>query len=79
MKEVELRKILSMVCEGYIDSIMVDVSEDKNINKKLPFTMACVNFICELKNLNIIVDLHTTFDNNIIDKINREISDYIYK
>lgn len=79
MKETELKKILSMVCDGYIDSIMVDVSEDKNIDEKLPFTMACVNFICELKNKNIAVDLHTTFDTNIIDKINREISNYIYK
>ena len=77
MKETELRKILSVVCDNYVDSILTDLEDDVDLEKKLPFTIACVNFICELKKKNIIVELYDTFEDTIIDRISREISSYI--
>lgn len=54
-KEEALIKIISMVCDGYVDTIMTAI-EENNI-KDFPFTIACANFIVELKEKNIIVEL----------------------
>lgn len=75
MKENELRKIVSMVCDGYVDTIMDTIEED-NI-KGFPITIAVWHFIVELKEKNIIVDINDTFDDLIIDKIFREMSNYL--
>lgn len=75
MKEEALRKIVSMVCDGYIDTIMTAI-EEENI-KGFPITIACANFIAELKAKNIIVELVGTFEDTIIDRIFREVSNYL--
>ena len=75
MKENELRKIVSMVCDGYVDTIM-DAIEEDNI-KGFPITIAVWHFIVELKEKNIIVDINDTFNDLIIDKIFREMSNYL--
>ena len=75
MKEQALRKIVSMVCDGYVDTIMTAIEED-NV-KSFPITIACANFIAELKSKNIIVELVGTFEDTIIDRIFREVSNYL--
>lgn len=75
MKEEALRKIVSMVCDGYVDTIITAI-EEENI-KCFPITIACANFIAELKAKNIIVELVGTFEDTIIDRIFREVSNYL--
>ena len=83
MKEVfknekdALRKIISMVCNGYIDTIMTAIEEDNT--KDFPYTIVCANFIAELKEKNIIVELVGTFEDTIIDRIFRDVSNYLVR
>ena len=79
MRENELKRILSNVCDGYVDNILTDLEENKDTEKMFPFMLACVNFICELKKKNIIVELCGTFEDTIIDRIYREVGNYIGK
>lgn len=79
MRENELKRILSNVCDGYVDNILIDLEENKDNEKMFPFMLACVNFICELKKKNIMVELCGTFEDAIIDRIYREVGNYIGK
>lgn len=74
MKEQELRKIVEYVCGGFVDSIMENIEEQK---RAFPYTIACANYIAELKDKNIIVELNDVFIDIIIDRIFREFSNYI--
>ncbi len=76
-REEEFRKILSMVFDDYIDSILTALEEDKNTEKIFPYTLACINFINELRTKNIKVELSDVFIDTIIDRIFREVSNYI--
>ena len=62
-----MRKIVSKICDGYVESIMSSI-EENNINN-FPFTIASANFIAELKSKNIIVELSETFDDMGKDRI----------
>ena len=73
MRENELRKILSSVCDGYVDNILDTLEEEKERKKEFPF------LIGELKDNNIIVELVGTFEDVIIDRIVREISNFLAK
>ena len=77
MRENELRKILSSVCDGYVDNILDTLEEEKERKKEFPFLIACSNFLGELKDNNIIVELIGTFEDVIIDRIIREISNFL--
>ena len=77
MRSEELRKIVSMVCDSHIETIMSAIEE--NEIKCFPYTIACANFISELKDKNIIVELVGTFEDTIIDRIFREIGNYLGK
>lgn len=74
MRDEALRKIVSMVCDGYVDTIMTAIEEN---TKDFPITIACANFIAELKSKNIIVELVGTYEDTIIDRIFREVSNYL--
>lgn len=75
MRDAVLRKIVSMVCDGYVDTIITAIEEDNT--KDFPITIACANFIAELKSKNIILELVGTFEDTIIDRIFREVSNYL--
>ena len=77
MREKELRKVLTHICDGFIDNILVSLDENKEIEKFFPYTLACINFICELKSKNIMVEFFDTFECSIVDKIYREVGSYI--
>lgn len=75
MKEKELYKILSMVCDGYVDTIMDAIKED-NIDG-FPITIAMWHFMVELKEHNIVMDINDIFVDILIDRLYREISNYL--
>ncbi len=75
MKENELRKIISFVCDGYVDTVMTAIEEDEI--KDFSITIAVWHFIVELKEKNIIYGLNDAFDDTIIDMIFREVSNYL--
>lgn len=58
MKEQELRKIVEFVCNGYVDTIMENIEDNK---REFPYAIACANYIAELKENNIIVGLNDVF------------------
>lgn len=74
MKEKALKDIVSMICNDYIDTILVGIEEYK---KDFPYTIACSNFIAELKEKNVVVEFNDIFISKIIDKLYREISNYL--
>lgn len=76
-RERELRKILSMVFDSYIDSIITALEEDVSNEKTFPFTLACINYINELREKNIKVELSDVFIDNVIDRIYREVSNFM--
>lgn len=49
MKDEVLRKIIDFVCDGYIDALLTGIEE---YEKDFPYTIACANFISELKRKN---------------------------
>lgn len=75
MKENQLRKIVAEVCDGYTDTIMDAILED-NV-KGFPITKAVWHFMCELKENNIVMELNDIFIDLIIDRLYREISNYL--
>lgn len=74
MKEKVLRKVIESICDGYIDTLITGIDE---YEKNFPYTIACANFIYELKQKNIIVDFNIIFDDSIIDMVFRETSNYL--
>lgn len=75
MKEEILRNIVTMVCDGYVDTIMTAIEE--NIADDFPITIACSNFLAELREKNIKLELVGTFEDSIFDRIFREFSNYL--
>ena len=65
MERFALRKIVSSVCDDYIDTLLTGIEENED---DFPYAIACSNFIDELKKKNIIVDFETFF--NEIKKYN---------
>lgn len=74
MKELVLRKVIEMVCDDYIDTLLVGIEE---YEKDFPYTLACANFIRELKEKNIIVEFNDVFIDTVRDRIYRETSNYL--
>ena len=42
VKEEALRKIVSSICDDYIDTLLTGIEENE---KDFPYTLACANFI----------------------------------
>lgn len=74
MKEDVLRKLIESICDGYVDTLMTGIEE---YEKNFPYTIACANFIYELKQKNILVDFNIIFDDSIVDMVFRETSNYL--
>lgn len=74
MKEEIIKKVITMVCEDYIDTLIVGIEE---YEKDFPYTIACANFISELKSKNIIIEFNDVFIDKVRDKIYRETSNYL--
>ena len=74
MKEEMLKKVIEMVCDDYIDALLVGVEE---YSRDFPYTIACANFIAELKEKNIIVEFNSIFIDIVRDRIYRETSNYL--
>ena len=74
MNKQELRKIAEFVCNGYVDTITENIEDRK---MEFLYAIACANYIVELKEKNIIVELNDIFIDIVIDRIFREFSNYI--
>lgn len=74
MREEMLRKLMALVSEDYIETLLTGIEE---YEKDFPYTIACANFMSELKSKNIIVTFYTTFDVSIRDMVYRETSNYL--
>lgn len=74
MKENVLRKLIESICDGYVDTLITGIEE---YEKNFPYTIACANFIYELKQKNILVDFNIIFDDSIVDMVFRETSNYL--
>ena len=79
MKNEEiLRAILKEVCDGYVECIVDNLKENYDLySKDFKITLACSNMLAELKSKNILLDYHDVFVDIIIDRIYREISNYL--
>lgn len=75
MKENQLRKLVEEICNDYTETIMDAILED-NV-KGFPITKAVWYFMCELKENNIVMELNDVFIDLIIDRLYREISNYL--
>ena len=76
MKEKIMRLLIGSVCDDYIDTLLVGIEE---YSSELPYTIACVNFICELKSKNINVDFNDIFIDIVRDKVYSETCNYLVK
>ena len=74
MKEDVLMKLIESICDDYVDTLMTGIEE---YEKNFPYTIACANFIYELKQKNILVDFNIIFDDSIVDMVFRETSNYL--
>lgn len=74
MREETLRKLITLVSEDYIETLLTGIKE---YEKDFPYTIACAHFMSELKSKNIVVNFYNTFDSSIIDMIYRETSNYL--
>ena len=75
MKENQLRKLVEEIYNDYTETIMDAILED-NV-KGFPITKAVWHFMCELKENNIVMELNDVFIDLIIDRLYREISNYL--
>lgn len=74
MRDEALKKIINLICDCYLDTLLTGIEEYK---KDFPYTIACANFIGELKAKNIMVNFFNIFEDNIVDMVFREISNYL--
>lgn len=74
-RENELRKIVRSVCDGYTNTIM-DAILEENV-KVFLITKAVWHFMCELKENNIVMELNDIFIDVLLDRLYREISNYL--
>lgn len=74
MREEILRRLITLITEDYIDTLLTGIEE---YEKDFPYTIACANFMSELKSKNIAVDFYTTFEVSIRDMVYRETTNYL--
>lgn len=74
MREDIMRKLITMICDDYIEALLTGIEE---YEQDFPYTIACANFMSELKSKNIIVDYYKTFEVSIRDMVYRETSNYL--
>lgn len=74
MREDIMRKLITMICDDYIEALLTGVEE---YEQDFPYTIACTNYISELKEKNIIVEFNDVFIDTVRDRIYRETSNYL--
>lgn len=74
MREDIMRKLIAMICDDYIEALLTGIEE---YEQDFPYTIACTNYISELKEKNIIVEFNDVFIDTVRDRIYRETSNYL--
>lgn len=75
MKEQVTKIVVSSLCKDFEDALICGIEEEPN---KFRFTIACIEFITSLREQSVFADLKF-FDERIIEKMYREISNYLDK
>ena len=77
MKEKILKNVAQYLCDDFVDTICTGFEESSN---DFPFTLACANFIYELKSkgININISLFAQCP-DIFDNMYNELSKYLSK
>ena len=75
MKEQITKNVIREVCNDFVDTIIVGLEEYEN---DFPYTLACINFITELKKKEINVSLNSFID-VIWDNVYKEVSNYLVR
>lgn len=73
-RDESIRKLIAKVCDDYIDTLLTGINE---YSKDFPYTIACANFISELRKKNIITEFDDVFLDSVSDRIYRETSNYL--
>ena len=74
VKEEALRKIVSSICDDYIDTLLTGIEENEYY---FPYTIALVHFIDELQRKCIKVNYSELVNDSIIDNVLKEANDYL--
>lgn len=75
MQKTVLVEIIKSICENFADDILIGVEES---SEDFPFTIACTNFIAELKNRGIEFTIKMLTENtDIFDYLYKEFSNYL--
>jgi len=74
MREKVLKEFIEMICKDYINVLLVGVEE---YEKDFPYMIAYVNFMGELKNKNIYMEINDIFTDKFMDKVYVETARYI--
>lgn len=74
MREKVLKEFIEMICKDYINVLLVGVEE---YEKDFPYMIAYVNFMSELKNKNIYMEINDIFTDKFMDKVYVEAARYI--
>lgn len=73
MKEEVKRNVVKELCSDFVEAIIVGMEEYES---DFPYSIACINFIAELREKSINVDLNAFID-IIRDNLYKELSNYL--
>jgi hypothetical protein len=73
MKELVTKSVVKEICNDFALTIIDGLDECK---EDFPYTLACINFITELREKDIDVDLNAFID-IIWSKLHQELSNYL--
>ncbi len=76
MRDEVTKEVITKITNNIADTLLIGINENK---EELPYTIAVINFILELREKGIVVDFYKTFDSLFIDVINSEINNYLVK
>lgn len=76
MKEEVLKELIKTICDDYIEPLLIGIEEYES---DFPYTIACANFISELKTKNIKIEFNDVFIDKVRDKIYKETSNYLVR
>jgi len=75
MKDEVMKLFVANICSDFNDVLLVGLEENK---EQLPYSIACINFLYELKEKGLSCSMNF-FNQNMIDIIYNEMKKYLVK
>lgn len=75
MKDEVMKLFVANICSDFNDVLLVGLEEN---NEQLPYSIACINFLYELKEKGLNCSMNF-FNQNMIDIIYNEMKKYLVK